>query len=92
VTVADYCNADTMEFVVDIWPCGNADGLGGVDIDDVVFLINFIFVLGSPAPDPLGIGDADCSDGEHPVDVDDVVYLIQYIFAFGPVPCANCPY
>jgi len=62
---------------------GDADSSGGVDVDDVVYLINYIFSSG-PAPVPLFAGDADCSSA---VDVDDVVYLIAYIFAGGPDPC-----
>jgi immune inhibitor A len=61
---------------------GDADGSGFVDIDDAVYLINYIFG-GGPAPDPLVSGDADCSGN---VDIDDVVYLINYIFGGGPAP------
>jgi len=67
--------------------CGDADGSAAIDIDDVVYVIAFIFSGGSP-PSPLGAGDADCSGG---IDIDDVVYLIAYIFAGGPAPCAGCP-
>jgi len=63
--------------------CGDADGSGDVDIDDAVYLINYIFASGEP-PDPMQAGDVDCS-GE--VDIDDVVYLIGYIFSSGPEPC-----
>jgi hypothetical protein len=63
--------------------CGDADGSGGVDIDDVVFLIAYIF-SGGPEPFPYENGDADCSGG---IDIDDVVYLIAYIFAGGNAPC-----
>jgi hypothetical protein len=63
--------------------CGDADGSGAVDIDDVVYLIAYIF-SGGPAPEPLATGDADCSGA---IDIDDVVYLIAYIFAGGPAPC-----
>jgi hypothetical protein len=63
--------------------CGDADYNGGVDIDDVVYLISYIFVAG-PEPLPYESGDADCSGG---VDIDDVVYLIAYIFSGGPAPC-----
>jgi hypothetical protein len=66
--------------------CGDADGSGGVDIDDVVYLISYIFT-GGPAPDPLSVGDVDCQNG---IDIDDVVYLIAYIFTGGPAPCADC--
>jgi hypothetical protein len=65
------------------YPCGDADASGNIDIDDVVYLIAYIFSNG-PAPDPLESGDADCSGG---VDIDDVVYLVTYIFAGGYPPC-----
>ena|GEM_PF-1154067 len=64
---------------------GDADRSGDVDIDDVVYLIAYIFT-GGPPPDPLGAGDADCS---YDVDIDDVVYLIAYIFSGGPAPCMS---
>ncbi|MFH1891549.1 MAG: LamG-like jellyroll fold domain-containing protein [Candidatus Zixiibacteriota bacterium] len=65
---------------------GDADGSRAIDIDDVVYLIQYIFA-GGPAPDPLCTGDADCSGA---IDIDDVVFLINYIFAGGPEPCASC--
>jgi hypothetical protein len=64
--------------------CGDASGDGVIDISDVVYLINYLFV-GGPAPVPLGAGDAN-SDGV--VDVSDVVYLINYLFVGGPPPSA----
>jgi hypothetical protein len=63
--------------------CGDADDSGGVDIDDVVYLINYIFSEG-PEPVPYESGDADCSGA---VDIDDVVYLINHIFSGGHAPC-----
>lgn len=66
--------------------CGDANASGGVDIDDVVFLISYIFA-GGIAPDPIDVADVNCSGG---VDIDDVVYLIMYIFAGGPGPCDEC--
>jgi len=65
---------------------GDANRDKETDIDDVVYLINYIFA-GGPTPEPVGAGDADCSGG---VDIDDVVYLINYIFAGGPVPGQTC--
>lgn len=67
--------------------CGDVALSGLVDIDDVVFLVNYIF-SGGPTPIPPESGDVDCSGG---VDIDDVVYLVMYIFASGPEPCADCP-
>jgi len=77
--------------VAAVWdssPCeferGDVDASGGVDIDDVVYLISYIFTAGpDPACDSI-TGEADCS-GE--VDIDDVVYIIAYIFTGGPAPC-----
>lgn len=66
---------------------GDADESGAVDIDDVVYLIAYIF-SGGPAPTPdVCCGDA---DGSGNVDIDDVVYLIAYIFTGGPVPVNAC--
>jgi len=61
---------------------GDANGDGGIDIADVVYLINYLFTDG-PAPQPLEAGDAN-SDGV--VDIADVVYLINYLFVSGPPP------
>lgn len=63
--------------------CGDVNGSSAVDIDDVVYLVAYIF-SGGPAPTPLESGDADCSGD---VDIDDVVYLIGYIFTGGNAPC-----
>ncbi len=67
--------------------CGDANGDGGVDIADVVYLINYIFA-GGPAPVTATAGDPNCDKS---IDIADAVYLIQYIFGGGPVPCAACP-
>jgi hypothetical protein len=66
--------------------CGDCDGSGGVDIDDVICLIGIIFG-GDPLPDPPELGDVTC-DGI--LDIDDVVYLLSWIFMGGPPPCAPC--
>ncbi len=63
--------------------CGDADGSRGVDIDDVVYVIAYIF-SGGPAPDPMEAGDVNCEAG---IDIDDIVYLIAFIFSGGPEPC-----
>jgi len=70
-----------------LMPSGDADGSGEIDIDDVVYLIAYIFTSGPP-PVPIQSGDCDCS-GE--IDIDDVVYLITYIFSSGPAPCGYEP-
>jgi hypothetical protein len=79
-------NVDVRDFmmrVIDPPPmCGDCDGSGEIDVEDVVFLVNFIFTEGPP-PDPMEIGDVDDSGS---VDIDDVVYLVMYLFMDGPPP------
>jgi len=67
--------------------CGDVDYSWQVDIDDVMYLLAYIFT-GGDAPYPgWCIGDVDQSGG---VDIDDVVYLLAYIFANGASPAPNC--
>ena len=87
VIVGDYCHQDSLSFTVTVYICGDVDGNSSVDIDDMVFLVNYIFI-GGPAPDPPESGDENCSGS---VDIDDITYLINYIFLLGPAPCADCP-
>jgi hypothetical protein len=63
--------------------CGDADGSETVDIDDVVYLIRYIFA-GGPPPFSYAAGNPDCSGA---VDIDDVVWLVNYIFSGGNAPC-----
>ncbi len=58
---------------------GDADGSGAIDVDDIVFLIDFIF-SGGLVPLPTRAGDADSSGS---LDIDDVVWLIAYVFGGG---------
>lgn len=66
--------------------CGDANGDGGVDISDPIFLIAYIFSAG-PAPEPFEYGDVNC---DTTIDISDAVYLISYIFSGGAAPCAGC--
>lgn len=68
------------------WVFGDANGDSAVDINDVVYLTNYLFVDG-PAPRPPASGDSnrDCI-----VNVLDIVYLINYVFVDGPAPLKGC--
>jgi hypothetical protein len=57
-----------------------------VDVADVVYLINYMFI-GGPPPSPLKVGDVnrDCV-----VDIEDAIYLIKYLFLNGPSPQVGC--
>jgi len=82
VVAQDYCKADTLSFMVRTLSQGDANGDGEIDIADVLYLINYLFLEGS-APDPMGTGDANCDQA---VDVADVMYLINYLFIEGSPP------
>jgi len=86
VKAKDFHDAETAwsdPLAVDVWICGDANGSGEVDIDDVVYVIAYIFG-GGPEPEPLASGDANCGSG---TDIDDVVYIIAFIFGGGNPPC-----
>ncbi len=61
---------------------GDVTGDGLIDIEDVLYLINYLYKNGL-APDPLPAGDANC-DGV--IDLGDVLYLISYLYKGGPAP------
>ena len=78
-TVADPCPLGT---------CGDVDNSGGsIDISDLVYLVDYMFI-GGPPPDPMW--PADMSDCGGEVDISDLVYLVDYMFLAGPAPCALC--
>ncbi len=87
LSVADYCHADTLRLILRVYLCGDVDSSGGVDIDDIIFLMNFVF-SGGPAPVPAESGNANCLGY---ADIDDIVYLVDYVFKQGPLPCEACP-
>lgn len=86
--------ADTGEVSIEVLPFttppagqdGDVNGDGDVDLEDVVYLINFIFNDGPP-PNPLAAGDV---NGDCFVTIADVVYLSNYLLKSGPAPKPFC--
>lgn len=67
---------------------GDANLDGGVNVGDIVYLINYIFKSGPFSPVPnLADVNADCV-----LNVADPVYLINYVFKRGPAPVLGCVY
>lgn len=62
---------------------GDADCNGELNIFDVSFLINFLY-MGGEAPQFAGGGDCNCS---YNCDIFDISYLISYLYLGGPPPC-----
>ncbi|MBU1319767.1 MAG: hypothetical protein KKG33_03840 [candidate division Zixibacteria bacterium] len=82
---SSYSGPFVYEYNLYFRPIGDADGSEAVDIDDVTWLLAYIF-SGGPESIPVEASDADCSGY---IDIDDVVYLIAYIFTGGPPPCGE---
>ncbi|HSG99606.1 MAG TPA: DUF6055 domain-containing protein, partial [candidate division Zixibacteria bacterium] len=81
-----WLNNNSYSLTATVFPHGDADASGAVNIADVTYLLAYIFTSGPEPPyDPL-LGDADCSER---LNINDVTYLIATIFSGGPLPCAG---
>ncbi len=80
---ADECTVNVTLVDGSTVECGDVDASGAVDIDDIVYLIAYVF-QGGPEPLILSTGNVNCAGG---ADIDDVVYLINYVFSSGLAPC-----
>ena len=64
-------------FSLTIWTEGDPNGDGTTTLADAIFLVNYIFKTGSPAPVPLLSGDPNC---DFKVTLADPIYLINLVF------------
>ncbi len=65
------------------YTCGDSNGDDEINVSDAVYIINYVFVNGTP-PDPMEAADVNC-DGE--VNVSDGVSIINNVFVGGFAPC-----
>ncbi len=59
---------------------------GAIDVDDIVFLISYVYLDGDP-PSNLAIADANC-DGK--INLVDITIIVNYVFRGGPEPGSDC--
>ncbi|NOY88475.1 MAG: hypothetical protein GXO93_03670 [FCB group bacterium] len=64
----------------------NGDSQNKININDIIYLINFAF-LESPPPKCFEEADVN-ADGE--INISDIIYLANYAFLGGPLP-VSCP-
>jgi len=62
---------------------GDYNGSDNIDITDITWFIDYLYLGGNTLPDPLANGDP---DGDCDMDGDDLDYLIAYLFKGGPAP------
>ncbi len=74
--------ADAFSYELVYYTCADVDGEPGINILDIVFLLNYKY-KGGPAPDPLIAGEI---DGIPPINILDIVYLINYKYKSGAEP------
>jgi hypothetical protein len=86
----DYPIHTVVEYATQIRPIdyrGDANGDNVLNVADIVFLINYLFIGGSP---PVSSTEAEVTcDGT--INVADIVFLINYLFIGGPIPRCCAP-
>ncbi len=70
----------------DCYP-GDADGTGGINMLDILYLIAYLY-KGGPPPKPYVLCSAD-PDGSCTSNMLDILHLIAYLYKGGPAPL-NC--
>lgn len=78
-------NSICVDYVGPIRPCGDANYDRDVDLEDVVWVINFLFLNGDPAR-LYYLADVNVDDK---VNLTDIIYLVNYLYRGGPEPCAD---
>jgi hypothetical protein len=66
---------------------GDLNRSGAIDIEDLVYLANYMFSGGNASPCPA---ESDMNGNATEGDIEDLVYLATYMFQGGPPP-ADCP-
>lgn len=76
-----------IEYVIEYPECipGDANANGSVDVGDAKYIINCVYVSGSPSPDPYPICSGD-ANGDCACNIADAVYIINFIFKEGLAP------
>jgi hypothetical protein len=74
-----------LDYVGPIHPCGDANYDRNVNLADVVWIVNFIFLGGDPAK-LYYLADVNVDDR---VNLTDIIYLANYLYRGGPEPCAD---
>ncbi len=90
LNVHNFVHVDIIELNLYVDPTGGLPGdlnaSGGVDISDLTFMVNYLFLLGDPPP-YLELADV---TGNCEVDISDLTALVNYLFLDGPDLVMGC--
>jgi len=74
--------------VLQYWP-GDVNFDGKVDVLDIVYFINYLYIDGPPPPHLI---TADVNGPDRIIDILDVVYIISYLYQYGATPLPGDPW
>jgi hypothetical protein len=84
--VSPWQDDNNFVFNNQIYPFGDANGSGFLNILDITRLIDYIYAGGWPPEYDVLMGDADCNGL---VNLLDIAYLINTLYHNGPLPCED---
>jgi hypothetical protein len=86
--VTPWLDDNQFSFKTVIYPPGDANGTGEVNIQDITYVVNFLYKSGPPPKYDQLMADADCNGV---VNILDLTYLIKFLYKGGPQPCVYSP-
>jgi hypothetical protein len=84
ITVLDTAEVHVFDGLVRVpeLPCGDFNGDNGVDLSDLIGLVNYLFQGGDPLPSRWAANVNGSVDGN--VDLSDLIYMVGYLLLGGP--------
>ena len=80
-----YSKSSSSVYAITFFWRGDLDDSRGIDISDLVYLVDYMFVGGS-APSIMESSDMNC---DWVTDISDLVWLVDYMFSGGSAPTCN---
>jgi hypothetical protein len=82
--VSQWLDDNQYSFATIFIPFGDASGSGATNIQDITYLINYLYKGGPPPLNDMKLGDNNCSGI---INIQDITYLINFLYKGGVSPC-----
>jgi|GEM_PF-2237744 hypothetical protein len=89
VVAWDWCQSDTLSFLVVVCACGDIVMDGAVNLLDILYLIDNLY--GVPPGPPSSPPHASDVNDDGAVNLIDILYLIDFLYGIPPGPEPVCP-